>query len=117
MAQLPGTLKALLIPSQRPAKIQQAEPNHAVEKGPETASPRQRQLPGVIGPDGFLNPEVGLLVSVFEVPWRKPVGCRAPCEVDLEFAPIAACQLIAGCLVMCFPGQEKQNLVTRVFRI
>jgi hypothetical protein len=56
------------IAAHRPGKIQQPQPNYTFQKGLETASPGNDQLLRIKGVDGLLNPKVGLLLDVFQIP-------------------------------------------------
>jgi hypothetical protein len=60
--------KAFSPPGQRTAKIQEPQLDESVKKCLEAASLGQKQLPGIEGPNGFLNPEKGLLMSIIEFP-------------------------------------------------
>jgi hypothetical protein len=60
-------MKALPSAEQRPEKVRGPQPKDAVKKRLETAPPWQRQLRCIKGPDGLLNPEESLLLSVFKI--------------------------------------------------
>src|SRR5262245_60109906 len=109
--------KAFSSPVQRPAKVQEPQLNDSVKKCLEATSLGQKQLSGIEGPDGFLNPKIGLLMSVIEFPGSWPRAQSELGETGFQLTPMPARQFISGGLGLGLLREQEQHLIGRVRQI
>jgi hypothetical protein len=103
IARLCDKAKAFFGPAQGAQEIRQPQPNDPLQKGVKTAPPGQRQLPGIKGAHGLLNPEERLLVDVVQVPGGKSITPHPTGEGGWERVPVPPRQLIARWLATGLP--------------